>query len=77
MLLQPDGTIQTMFPVEDEDMLEKARQLALEAKSSRQFTDVDKFTLKCLVCQSFLKGQIEAQSHAKETGHMNFGEVAA
>lgn len=75
--LTPDGTIQTMFPVEDADMLEKARQLAIEAQSSRQFTDVDKFTLKCLVCQSFLKGQIEAQTHAKETGHMNFGEVAA
>ncbi|KAK3931134.1 Ubiquitin thioesterase OTU1 [Frankliniella fusca] len=75
--LTPDGTIQTMFPVEDESMLEKARQLALEAQSSRQFTDVDKFTLKCLICQSFLKGQNEAQVHAKETGHMNFGEVAA
>lgn len=66
-----------MFPVEDDAMLEKARQLALEAQSSHQFTDVNKFTLKCLICQSFLKGQIEAQLHAKETGHMNFGEVAA
>lgn len=75
--LTPDGTIQTMFQVDDETMLEKARQLALEAQSSRQFTDVDKFTLKCLICQSFLKGQTEAQVHAKETGHMNFGEVAA
>lgn len=75
--LTPDGTIQTMFPAEDEGMLEKARQLALEAQSSRQFTDVDRFTLKCLVCQTFMKGQTEAQVHAKETGHMNFGEVAA
>lgn len=53
----------------------EAEELAREAKSSRQFTDVNKFTLKCLVCNIFLSGQVQAQQHAKNTGHANFGEV--
>ncbi|XP_063227625.1 ubiquitin thioesterase Otu1 [Bacillus rossius redtenbacheri] len=73
--LEGDG-IRTIFSAEDEGVLEQARELAHEAKSSRQFTDVNKFTLKCLVCDCLLTGQVQAQLHAKETGHMNFGEVA-
>lgn len=64
-----------MFPVEDESVLQQAEQLAQEAKSSRQYTDVNKFTLKCNQCNQFLTGQVEAQQHAKSTGHTNFGEV--
>ena len=56
-------------------MFLQAQQIADEAKSSRQFTDVNKFTLKCNDCDMFLKGQVEAQNHAKTTGHFNFGEV--
>lgn len=70
------GSIQTIFPAEDERMLLEAAELAKEAKSSRQFTDVQKFTLMCNDCKVKLNGQIEAQRHAKETGHKNFGEVA-
>lgn len=65
----------TIFPVEDLEVYAQAEQLAQEAKSSRQFTDVNKFTLRCMVCDTNLKGQVEAQQHAKLTGHTNFGEV--
>lgn len=68
-------TPKTIFPVEDSNVFKQAEQLALEAKSSRQFTDVDKFTLRCIQCDVMLTGQVEAQSHAKTTGHTNFGEV--
>ncbi|KOC68424.1 Ubiquitin thioesterase OTU1 [Habropoda laboriosa] len=71
------GNIQTIFPTEDERMLFEAAELAREVKSSRQFTDIQKFTLMCNDCKVKLNGQVEAQQHAKETGHMNFGEVAA
>lgn len=64
-----------MFKIEDEEVLRQAEQLALEAKSSRQFTDVNRFTLRCIQCDVLLTGQVEAQSHAKSTGHTNFGEV--
>ena len=41
----------------------------------REFTDVSGFALLCLICNTPLKGQSQAQEHAKSTGHMNFGEV--
>lgn len=65
----------TMFPIEDQSIYAQAEQLAKEAQSSRQFTDVDKFSLKCNQCDILLKGQVQAQQHAKSTGHTNFGEV--
>lgn len=74
-LEQEDGGIQTIFPIEDVDIFREAEQLAKEAKSSRQFTDLNNFTLRCMICGVFLTGQVEAQKHAKETQHTNFGEV--
>ncbi|KAJ9573943.1 hypothetical protein L9F63_008685 [Diploptera punctata] len=68
--------IQTMFLTSDENVLQQAEELAQEAKSSKQYTDLGHFTLKCLVCQKLLTGQVQAQQHARDTGHMNFGEVA-
>jgi ubiquitin thioesterase OTU1 len=65
----------TLFPIEETNVYQQALQLAKEAKSSRQFTDVNKFTLKCIDCNVCLVGQKEAQEHAKSTGHTNFGEV--
>lgn len=65
----------TIFPIEDNAVYLQAEQLAQEAKSSRQFTDVNKFTLKCNDCGIYLKGQVEAQQHAKQTAHVSFGEV--
>lgn len=50
----------TLFSVEDEAYIyEMAESLAKEAKSSRQYTDVDKFTLKCLQCDTQLKVSLE------------------
>lgn len=69
------GPIKTIFSIEDETVMQQAQQLAMEAKSSRQFTDVNRFSLKCIQCDSLLVGQVEAQQHAKSTGHTNFGEV--
>lgn len=54
---------------------QQAEQLAKEAKSSRQFTNVDKFSLRCLQCDMMLVGQLQATQHAKATGHASFGEI--
>ncbi|KAJ3641300.1 hypothetical protein Zmor_027812 [Zophobas morio] len=71
-----DGNnIQTIFPTDDEKVLRQAEELAREANASRQFTDVNKFTLKCMNCNIYLNGQLQAREHAQTTGHMNFGEV--
>ena len=61
----------------DDNVFQEAKLLAQQAKSSRQYTDVNKFYLKCLDCQIIMKGQSEAQDHAKTSGHINFGEVAS
>lgn len=65
----------TLFSVEEESYVyDLAHNLAQEAQSSRQYTDVDKFTLRCMECDCKLKGQAQATEHAKETGHASFGE---
>lgn len=69
------GANRTLFPSSDVSVLHQAQELAAEARSSHQFTDVYRFQLKCLVCQVLLQGQTQAQRHAKETGHASFGEV--
>ncbi|KAH0618901.1 hypothetical protein JD844_018433 [Phrynosoma platyrhinos] len=66
---------QTIFSTSDDVVLAQALELADEARRKRQFTDVNRFTLRCMVCQKGLTGQVEAREHAKETGHTNFGEV--
>nr|CAH0099488.1 unnamed protein product [Daphnia galeata] len=67
----------TLFQTSDTAVLQQAEELAAEARASHQFTDVNRFTLKCMVCHCHLTGQVQAQQHAKETGHTNFGEVTA
>ncbi|KAH8270359.1 hypothetical protein KR018_008716 [Drosophila ironensis] len=65
----------TIFPVEEMGVFQQAKQLANEAKSSRQFTNVDKFTVRCMQCDVMLVGKDQAQRHAEETGHNQFGEI--
>jgi len=65
----------TIFSTADDVILALALELADEARRKRQFTDVNRFALRCMVCETGLVGQKEAREHAKETGHTNFGEV--
>lgn len=74
-ILDSDVPPQTIFSTTDDVVLAQALELADEARRKRQFTDVNRFTLRCMVCQKGLTGQVEAREHAKETGHTNFGEV--
>ncbi|XP_043464925.1 ubiquitin thioesterase OTU1 [Leptopilina heterotoma] len=76
LYLERDGeSNQTIFQSDDNNILQQAIELAKEANSSRQFTDIQKFTLKCSDCGVFFSGQVAASNHAKQTGHTNFGEV--
>ncbi|XP_026880712.2 ubiquitin thioesterase OTU1 isoform X2 [Electrophorus electricus] len=70
-----DAPPQTVFSTADDVILAEALELADEARRKRQYTDVNRFALRCMVCQTGLVGQKEAREHAKETGHTNFGEV--
>ncbi|CAM9866489.1 unnamed protein product [Lampetra fluviatilis] len=71
----PHRPPRTLFPTTDDVPLAQAQELAEEARRRRQFTDLTRFALRCLACQKGLTGQREAQRHAEETGHLNFGEV--
>ncbi|XP_077385513.1 ubiquitin thioesterase OTU1 isoform X2 [Festucalex cinctus] len=71
----PGSPPQTVFSTADDVILAQALELADEARRKRQFTDVNRFALRCAVCQTGLVGQKEAREHARETGHTNFGEV--
>ncbi|XP_019633545.1 PREDICTED: LOW QUALITY PROTEIN: ubiquitin thioesterase OTU1-like [Branchiostoma belcheri] len=73
--LDPNFPAKTIFPTTDDSILALAQEFATEARSNRQFTDVSGFTLRCLVCNTCLTGQKQAQEHATQTGHINFGEV--
>lgn len=65
----------TMFTVDDEQVAALALNMAREAQQARQFTDTANFSLRCLVCGQQLVGQKDAQAHAEQTQHMNFGEI--
>lgn len=65
----------TIFSTTDDVILAQALELADDARRKRQFTDVNRFDLRCMVCQTGLVGEKEARQHAKVTGHTNFGEV--
>lgn len=71
--LPPDMDI-TRFSPNDIIVLERAKALCTQEHQRKAYTDTSNFTLRCLVCQQGLKGQLEAAQHAKETGHANFSE---
>lgn len=67
--------IQTVFPSSAYNIQVEALAIAENCKTQHQYTDLAGFSLRCLVCRTPLKGQTQAQEHAKTTGHTNFGEV--
>jgi len=69
------GNTATMFDVNSTRVTDMAMQVAQEAHASNQFTDLKNFSLRCQVCNTLLKGQEEAQAHAKKTAHTAFAEI--
>ncbi|KAI4731593.1 OTU-domain-containing protein [Aureobasidium sp. EXF-10728] len=60
---------------EDGGALQAARELCQILQQRHYFTDTHGFTIKCNVCGWTGKGEQGATEHAKQTGHMNFGEA--
>lgn len=75
MMELENGTMQTIFRIEDDAPIEMAMEVAREAHSSKQFTDMANFTLRCMKCDEKLRGDKEARQHALDTGHVDFGEI--
>jgi len=52
----------------DNNFLEYAKML----KDNGEYVDTLVFTLKCNNCGTAVKGQVEAQQHARKTRHVNY-----
>jgi ubiquitin thioesterase OTU1 len=65
----------TIFASTDKDAHALALEFARKCKENSKFVDPASFSLKCLVCGTGLVGQEDAQAHAQQTGHQNFGQV--
>ncbi|ETV96647.1 hypothetical protein, variant 3 [Aphanomyces invadans] len=65
----------TLFAINDFVKVEQASVLAVEAHQTHLFTDVSAFTIQCMQCRKAFQGERQAQAHANESGHYEFGEV--
>ena len=66
---------QTQFSrTQDNYALPAATELAVKLKAKHYYTDTAGFTLKCEICKTALKGEKDAQIHAREAGHTSFSE---
>ncbi|KAK3305558.1 uncharacterized protein B0T15DRAFT_485152 [Chaetomium strumarium] len=65
----------TKWSTDDEEVLEKARQLAQQLQRLHYYTDTTDFVIKCQVCNWIGQGTRDAAKHETETGHNQFGEM--
>lgn len=66
---------QKIFNVDDDEVLEKARDLCRVLQQKHYFTDTQKFDIACNLCGWKGKGEKDAVRHATETNHYDFGEA--
>lgn len=64
-----------VFNVSDNQVREEVLAIAKELKEKNKFVDTKTYKIKCNVCYSLLKGNEEAVSHSKTTGHTNFVQL--
>lgn len=65
----------TRWSTDDEEVLDKARQLAQRLQSMHYYTDTTDFVIKCGQCTWIGQGTKDAVKHERETGHSQFGEM--
>lgn len=82
LALKPSGTFYSgegetdikLFDAQDPVVLRAALKLCKVLQSRHYYTDVAGFTVTCNVCGWSGRGEKSATQHAKQTGHMDFGE---
>eukprot|EP01135_Chromosphaera_perkinsii_P004307 Nk52_evm19s276 gene=Nk52_evmTU19s276 len=72
----PESKDKTVFSADDQLTFSKAVSFLDAANMQHQYTDLAGFQLRCMDCDAKLKGQTQAQQHAQQTGHTNFGELS-
>jgi len=73
----PPEMDRTLWPTDDDEVLEKAHELVRKLNKAHYYTDTEGLILKCDVpgCGWIGSGQAEGSKHAKETGHLELSEI--
>lgn len=66
----------TLFSVDDSPILHQVKELVHCSQVAHRFTDLSGFTIRCSDCRVGLRGESEAQAHAKTFGHYSFTEYS-
>jgi len=72
--INSNGTFQRIFSPNDEIIYQRALLTVRQLQRDGNFTNLSKFSLKCSNCSQGFVGAVEAQEHAKNTGHFGFEE---
>lgn len=64
-----------VFDSKDETVREEVLAIAKELQGLKKFVDTKNYKLRCNVCYTLLKGNEDAVSHGKSTGHSNFVQL--
>ena len=62
------------FDTSDLITLKRALKATQLLQSKRQYTNLNKFTIRCTTCKNGFIGAADAQQHAADTKHQNFEE---
>ena len=65
----------TKWRTDDDEVLDKARELAQRLQRLHYYTDTTDFVIKCEICNWIGQGTKQAAQHERETGHGQFGEM--
>ena len=65
----------TKWSTDDEEVLQKAGELAARLKRLHYYTDTTDFVIKCEICNWIGQGTKDAAQHERETKHSQFGEM--
>ena len=65
----------TKWAGDDDEAVEKARELARKLNGLHYYTDTTDFVIKCEDCNWIGQGTRDAAQHERTTGHHRFGEM--
>ncbi|KAF2459557.1 hypothetical protein BDY21DRAFT_282359 [Lineolata rhizophorae] len=71
----PEYDVKVWEGADADVVLQAARELCAKLKERHYYTDTATFAISCNVCGWEGNGEREATEHAKQTGHMDFGEA--
>jgi ubiquitin thioesterase OTU1 len=59
----------------DVKVKQEVLSIAKELNAAKKFVDTTKYSIRCNVCYTNLKGSEDAVKHSKATGHINFVQI--